>query len=246
MRRFVVALVLTAGCRGHAPRAAAKEGPAGDAGPHTRAIALPAPVDAAPEIDAEPIRAPDVLVGPAAERAIAAQKSEDDPDEDAGEAERWQGIRPDGLGPLRLRMSRADVVRILEVPGALHRVPGPASAPIVERALLPGDDGKPYLEVRVSAGRLESLDVIAADRRALTDRGIGVGTTFEDAETAHGPARRVDDAHTGAPRGFVLADLPGVIFVPADATTMHDDAPAAADHIARITIVGPEQTAPSD
>lgn len=249
---MVLSLCL-AGCHDAKPPAAARSDGGTAQSPPRPATT---PVDAAPEIDAMPLRAQDVLVGPAAEQAIATMPTapardgladETAPGEDGADDDPpHPGIRGDGYGPLRLGQSRAEVARLLGVPGALHKKRTAPGQPSVEVALLPGELGKVYLEVRVYAGRLESLIVVGADKRAVTDRGIGVGATFEDAMEAHGAPRRVDDDRTNAPRGWVMADLAGVIFVPTDAATLGDEAPTPTDRVARLLIVGSAATAPND
>lgn len=243
--RFLLALLLTlAACRGAKPAPLAVS----DGGPATLPLPLVSitPIDAAPEYDAQPIRAADVVVGKDAEKIIAAQTRDDVGGAGADGEPAWGGIRSDGYGPLRLGQSRAEVLRILGAPNALHRVATKAGEPTVETALLPGEDGRPYLKVRVYAGRLHSLDLFAPHTRGITDAGIGVGATMEQAVESHGPARRVDDSRTGEPLGWVLTDLPGVIWVTAVKLTADDEAPEAGDRIIRALIVGPEMTSPAD
>jgi hypothetical protein len=239
---LAVAAVAACGSGGGKPKSA-RDGGVEDL-PVAQLVETP---DAAPEIDAAPIRQEDVLVGPAAERAVAEQPREptlapwDDPDEPL-----WSGIRPDGYGPLRIGQRRAEVEHILVVPGALRKLRGKKGDPVTEQALLPGKDKIPYLKVIVHAGRLRSIEVVRAQPNAVTDEGVGVGATMAEAREAHGPARRVDDERTGAPIGWVLEDLPGVIWIPAGAGSLAEDAPGDADRVARILIVGPERTSPSD
>lgn len=244
---FALAFLATA-CGPARPVAARSDAGAAAPGapaPSSPPLAAPAP-DAAPEPDAEPVRPADVLVGPAAERAIAEQSTDPlvdapDPDEPV-----HPGVRGDGYGPLRLGQPRAEVARILGVPTALRRVATPAGQPTVEVAWLPGKDGRPYVKVRVYAGRLESIEILAADPRAVTDRAIGIGASFDEAIEAHGAPRRVDDPRTDAPLGWVLADLPGVIFVPADKAALAEETPREADRVGRILVVGAAATAPND
>ena len=65
---------------------------------------------------------------------------------------------------------------------------------------------------------------------------------------AHGEARTVLDEKTGRVRGWVLADLPGLLWIPGGAPlagTLETPPPEAA-RIGRVLIVGPEALAPPD
>jgi hypothetical protein len=240
------------------------EAPGAQAEP-TRAVVA----DAAPdETDASPIAPGDVLEGAAAEAAMAeaGAGARSDAGVPAGGAAAGgdQGLRPDGVGPFRLGQTRAEVAALI-APAILYRLPSPAGAARSEEARLAGALG-PWLRLRVFAGRLVEVEVLSRDGRAMTDEGIGVGATFEDATLAHGEARAVRDSKTGKVRGYVLADLPGVLWVPlpgrpapaprpvdagdGEEGTADGDAPNPEVRpgalVWRVLVVGPEALAPPD
>jgi hypothetical protein len=228
--RGVGALIVAAAC-------STQPAPAGrDAGPRVVvAVAAPAPVpappDARPEADAEPIRPADVLSGPAAERAIAESGPGPTPAPAAPDAAELV-ITPLGVGPYALGMPRRELLRRL----------GRGARPIRERTP-PGEPGlehvdlfagkAPLLRFTVYAGRLAEIAVLAHDRRAATDAAVTVGSSFDDAELAHGDPRR-------AVRGWILSALPGVIFAPADPSLLGAEAPPPGARIGAIIVVGPE------
>jgi hypothetical protein len=244
----VVAVAALGGCGRNAAPAAAVDG----------ALAA-VPIDTMPpdaarvEPDAEPIDPKDVLSGSAAEQAIAAGKTVDTPGEKPPEPTPIAPpvgptllITTDGVGPFRLGAPRADVVRHLAGRAILQRMATPVGEPTVEVATLPGVTGLPLLRLRIYAGRLQEIHVVARDRRAVTDGDIGVGTTFGDAMNVYGDARAVREPRSGRRLGFVLADLPGVVLVPADAASLVAVTPAATARIARLLVLGPEATADED
>lgn len=247
-RVLAIAAVLAAACS-----SAGTPAPPGDAGakahPHAVAPAPAAPPVAAPadEVDAEPITPAQVLSGAAAEEAIAAAPPPATPPADvAGDDGDGRGVTSDGVAPFRLGMSRAEVIRELTGRGVLKRRKVPAGQPTLEIAVLAGAQGAPALQLRVYAGRLVEIAVLAREPGLTTDGGVGVGSTFEAAIDAHGDPRRVEDERTGEGRGFVLSELPGVLFVPVDAGELAADAPAPAARIGRIVVLGPEALAPND
>src|SRR5262249_55360400 len=91
----------------------------------------------------------------------------------------------------------------------------------------------PFLHFTIYAGRLAEVTVLVHDRRAATDAGVLVGSSFDDAELAHGDPRRLG-------RGWVLSALPGVVFAPADPALLRAEAPPPAARIGSIIVVGPE------
>lgn len=234
-----------AGCsRGDAggrPTAASTSGQATDATPGAAPAGAPA-LDAAPEAF-EPIRPEDVLFAEAAERVIASGEADRDPAASppaeppiAEEGRPALLVTPTGVGPFRLDLPRVEVVRLLGTGATLRRGPAPPGAPSTEWATLRGPKRTPLLRLRVLAGRLAEVQVVAPDEAAATEAGIHVGDTFEAAMLAHGEPRRTTD-RAGRPLGWVLSDLPGVIFAPAGPV---GEAPLPAQRIARIIVVGPE------
>src|SRR4029453_10215224 len=113
-------------------------------------------------------------------------------------------------------------------------------------ARVPGSGGLPLLRLRVYAGRLQEIHVVARDRRAVTEAGVGVGSSFGEAVDAYGDARLVRELRTGRRLGFVLADLGGVVLVPSDLSLLRKGTTPTTARIARILVMGPEATADED
>jgi hypothetical protein len=186
--------------------------------------------DATIDPPAEPIAPSDVLSGAAAEQVIAETVSppREAPPPDAPELR----VTPTGIGKLAIGMSRREVLTVLGRRGFLRKVwtpPGEVGVEVGEQRLA---DGTPLLRLRIYGGRLTEIALLARDARARTDADIMVGSTFDEAVLAHGDPRRT-------PRGFVLEDLPGVVFVPeADAAGLAAPPPAA--RIVGMIVVGPE------
>jgi hypothetical protein len=246
---WALALVAAlAGCRDRAPAAPAGQAPASGtpaAGP--RPIARAEVADAAPEPDGAPIAAADVLEGGAAETAMAASLAAD-AGLDAGVAEIEWVVGSDGLGPLRLGATSAEVAALL--PG-VRLVPArvPAGQPARESATLL-EAGRVWLQLGLYAGRLTEITVTARTPRALTSEGLGVDSTFEEAVIAHGTPRAVTAA-SGALRGWVLEDLPGVLWEatpgvkPVADEDGHEGPPPAA-RVVRLRILGATTLAADD
>jgi hypothetical protein len=247
-------LLLLLGACGSA--ACGNSGPAdaapADAAPFALPIAEAVPIDAAPEADAESIAPTDVLSGGAAEQAIASGKTVEGSLEDkrapaapAADAPAYL-IGPDTVGPFRLGAARADVIQQLAGRAHLQRVPTPVGEPTVEVATLAGATGRPLVRLRLYAGRLQELHVVARDRRAVTDMGLGVGATFGEAIATYGEPRIVRESRSNRRLGFVLEDLAGVVLVPADPGALILSVPKPPTRIARILVLGPEATAEED
>lgn len=243
---LTVALAACGGGRSSPPSASAAPATA-DAGP-ARAR-NPAPVaalapDAAPEPEpaGESIQKANVLEGAAAETAIAQRARDAGP---AGVPDDLPGLRPDGAANLRLDMTRAEVATAIQGRGLLRRQPTEPGQVTVETAVVT-ERGAPLLRLRVEAGRLVEIEVLTRHPRTVTEEGIGVGSSFEEAIAAHGDARRVTDERTGRPRGWVLQGLPGVLFVPADRNAVTADEPPPTARIGRVLVLGPEALAAND
>jgi hypothetical protein len=224
---LIAAGLVAAGC-GERREAAP---PAIDAGPSPLPAPLPraaAEPDAAPE-DEAPSEPLPILSGPAAEQVIAETVTpREAPPADAPELL----VSPAGVGRFILGLSRREVLSALGRRGSLRRVRTPPGDVGVELGELRLASGVPLLRLRVYGGRLTEVTVVARDARARTAADIGVGSTFEDARLAHGAARR-------APRGYLLEDLPGVIFVPS-VFAPGEAPPAPAARVTAIIVVGPE------
>ena len=206
------------------------------------------PIDAAPEPDAEPIESGDVLSGAAAEQVIGAGKTLAAPGEKRDEPPAPVVgpaflITSDAVGPFHLGAPRAEVVKHLQGRAFLQRLAGAPGEPSAEAALLPGGAGRPLLRLRVYAGRLQEIQVLARDKRAVTDTGLGVGVPFSEVLGTYGEARLVREPRTGRRLGFVLQDLPGVLFVPALPAALAAETPPPTARVARILVVGAEETA---
>jgi hypothetical protein len=192
----------------------------------------------------------DVLLGDAAEKAMADTSAARHADErTAGEREGGPAylIESTGVGPFRLGMPRAAVIVKLAGVAWLRRVPRAKPQPhdpTVEQATLPGVAGAPLLSLRLVAGQLVEVSVVAKDRRALTGEGIQVGSTFRQAIDAHGEARVFYHGAADAALGYVLQDLPGVVLVPADPHDLRAETPPLDKVIGRLRVLGPEATAP--
>ena len=213
------------------------------------ANAAPSPSGDAAPLDAETIPTGEVVVGQEAEQLIGQGRTRDlvgEPPEAAPQptATTYE-IDPDGVGPFRLGSSRADTARAFRWRSEWKTMPTPPGAPGVESATILGEAGQPLLRLKVLAGRLTEIAVLARDRRAATVSGLQVGTLFKEALDAHGDPRLVT-SRTGQPLGFVMADLPGVLFVAANPASRSRSAPPPGERIARIVVVGPEATAPED
>jgi hypothetical protein len=244
-RVLALALVGLAACRGSGGKPGAA--PAHDAGTVARSASKATIADdGGPiDVDAAPLRAGDVLEGSAAEAAMAEALAKGGAPEDPDAT----GLRLDGVAGFRLGLGRADVIKRLGLAAPLIRQPRPSpDAPIVEEALARTTSGLPWLRVRLLAGRVVELEVLARDGRALTDEGIGVGSTFEEAVLAHGDARAVVDEKTGRVRGWVLADLPGLLWVATGPPLLGkaDTPPPEGARVARVLVLGPEALAPPD
>ena len=211
-----------------------------EAAPRKSLAAVAASVkDAAPaEPDAERIRPGDVLAPAEAERAIGAGRTTetDAPGERAGGP---LVIETDRVGPYRIGMTRADLLRALRGRGTWKDLPTADNAPLAESVTVAGENALPLLRMRVYAGRLTEVDVLAS--QIGTDQRVQVGAAFSDAIAAHGDPRLVRDEKVARPLGFVLSDLPGVLFVPGSLA-----AATATGRIVRMAVVGPEATSPPD
>lgn len=257
MRRLILAAIL-AGCGGEkappadeaavtasaaAPSAVAPAVPAETATP---AVASPPSAAALAEADPEPLEVPitaaDILSGPAAEAVIATQKT---PGIDAGpgvDPPPRFNISPLGVGAFRLGMTRADLLEHIK-PTALRKMRTAAGDPTLELATVTVD-GAPMLKLRVYGARVSEIQVMWRHQAAVTDGDVMVGSTFLDAENAHGDPRRVAD-RSGV-RGWAYSDLPGVVFAPADPALLAQEIPPADARIGRIIVVGAENLSPAD
>ncbi len=204
------------------------------------------------EPDAAPLRAGDVLEGSAAEAAMAEALARDAGSTSSSAAADDPlaiGITNDGVAGFRLGLGRAEVVRRLGPTVPLVRQPRPSpDAPLAEEALARTVTGLPWLRLRLLAGRVIELEVLARDGRALTDEGIGVGSSFEEASLAHGEARAIADEKSGRVRGWVLADLPGLLWIAGGPPIAGnaETAPPEGARIVRVLVLGAEALAPPD
>jgi hypothetical protein len=211
------------------------------------------------EIDAAPIRPGDVLEGSAAETAMAEALAHDAgepagpgaPPSTPADDPLATGLTNDGVAGYRLGLARAEVVKRLGVNVPIVRLPrATPDAPLSEETLARTAEGMPWLRLRLLAGRVVQLEVLARDGRALTDEGIGVGSTFEEAVLAHGEARAVVDEKTNRVRGWVLADLPGLLWVatgvPIAPAADGPTPPPEGARVARVLVLGAEALAPPD
>jgi hypothetical protein len=189
---------------------------------------LPAPPDARPEVDAVPIRPADVLSGAAAEQVIAEAAAAPAAAVDASQLL----ISPLGVGPYALGLPRRELLRRIGAGARTVRLRTPPGEPGLEATDL-FDGALHLLHFTVYAGRLAEISVVARDHRAATDAGIMIGSSFDDAELAHGDPRKV-------PRGWVLSALPGVVFAPADPRLLAAEVPPATARIGSIIVIGPE------
>jgi hypothetical protein len=250
------ALLLAAGCGALLLAAACGGSERGERAEVTSAVdaaaaAQPTPArpatDAGPrDVDASPIRAIDVLSGPQAEQAIARQIS---PRVDAGptsgppETAPSYPVSPQGAGPFRLGMTRADVTHLVPE-RSIVRLKTPAGQPSAEVATL-FVHGAPLIRVRLFAARAVEIEVLQRDRRAATDGDVMVGSPFSEAVDAHGEPIRVRDAG-GTARGWMMSELPGVVFAPADPRLLRHDQPPPGARIGKLVILGAESLAPPD
>lgn len=226
---LLVALLAVAACSGPKPAHT-------DAGTAPRAAAAP-PARPAPdaatvedEPETPPIRPADVLSGSAAEQAIGESAPPPEPTRDPDAPSLL--ITPFGVGPFALGLPRKALLQRLGKGAELVRMRAAPGEPIIEAADL-SENGVHLLHLVVYAGRLIEVTVTARDHRAITVAEIGVGSTFDDAELAHGDPRKVG-------RGWVLSALPGVVFAPADPAALAADSPAPEARIGRVIVVGPE------
>jgi hypothetical protein len=193
----------------------------------------PGAVDAGDDTDAEPLETVDILQGAQAVKEIAILNPGEVKAEPAL-ATASLTITPVGVGPFRLGMTRAEVIAVAGDPSVLGPTYGNPEQPEATGALW--SRGAPLLQFHMFAGRLSEITVVARDERASTDREIFVGSTLQQAIDGHGDPRAIVDPRTGKPRGWVLEDLPGVIFVAAGVPT-DELAPVL---VTRIIVVGPE------
>jgi len=241
-RRFVALALVALSCGGGAkPERAVVD--AGTTPSH--GVQAPAPpavrpdaasVPSAPDAPAAaeelepPFRPADVLTGAAAEQAIG--ESPSPPEEPRDPEAPGLVITPLGVGPFALGLPRQAVRKRLGKGVDLVRTRAPAGEPTIEQGDL-FENGVHILHVVLYGGRLVEVSVVARDHRAVTAAEIGVGSTFDDAEVAHGDPRKVR-------RGWVLSALPGVILAPADPAILAADAPPPEARIGRLIVVGPE------
>ena len=171
----------------------------------------------------------DVLQGAAAEHAIgesaAPPAPPPDPDTPA------LAVTPLGVGPYALGLPRQAIVRLLDGASLARARTAPGEPSIEVGEVI--ESGAHLLHLVLYAGRLLEVTVLTHDVRAVTAADIGVGSTFDDAELAHGEPRKVK-------RGWVLSALPGVVFVPADAALLTAAVPPPEAKIGRLIVVGPE------
>ncbi len=238
MRRLIPLLCLLACGKSAPPPATIDAAPAPLARPLDRPV-----IDAGPdEPEAPPIRPGDVLSGPEAEKALATQLT---PPIDAGPAAAAGpdfAITATGAGPFHLGMTRADVLAHAKS-AAFRRVRLPtAAAPGIEVATVPSA-ANPILQLRLYAGRVAEIEVLARTPRAATDGEITVGSTFAQAEDEHGDPILMRDI-TNTPRGWMMSELPGVIFAPTDGTLLSQDSPPPSAHIGRILILRGQDPTP--
>jgi hypothetical protein len=236
---ILLPLVLACGGKAAAP-------PRSDAG----AAALVAPEasrDGGPihELDAAPIAPADVLEGRAAQVAMAEARRPD-----AGAAQ--TGLRASGAGPFELGMTAAEVLpHLAGQPLRPQRVTADQPERSLGRAF---ENGLPWIEVELVAGRVVAIRVLARSARALSEEGVGVGSSMGEAVVAHGAPRPV--VRAGKLLGWVLADLPGVLVetsppgAPPPGEGAREDAPdggvADGARIRVLSVLGPEALADED
>jgi hypothetical protein len=225
-RRVLQVALLCAAC---AQRAAPADAPPGREPALAPERAETAPPDAALEEPAAPAPPLEVLSGPAAESVIAETTGAREPAAVPPGAPELL-ITPRGVGRFVLGMSRREVLTALGRRGRLHKLWTPPGEVSVETGTLLSA-GAPLLRFRIYGGRLTEITVVARDPRARTDHDIGVGSTFDEAVLAHGDARRSGP-------GFVLEDVPGVLFIPA--TPVAGPTPPPTTYIGSVRVVGPE------
>jgi hypothetical protein len=172
------------------------------------------------EIDASPIAKTDILEGAAATEAMNQAGA------GAPTAGEWI-IGPRGLGPFVLGTPFVG----LEAPALALGCRPPLARQATWTCGAPA-----WLALQLADGRLRQINVLGRDARALTDDGVGVGSSSEDAILAHGEPRPAPGG------GWVLAALPGVRFV----TDGKPTADAPGPRVVRIEILGPEALAPED
>lgn len=231
--------------------AAAPVVPAAAADPAAPAEAATAPVPAsgaavaAPETPAEPAVAPitaaDILSGPAAEAVIATQRTPGI-DAGAGDPPPRFNITPLGVGLYRLGMTRADLLEHVK-PAAFRKQRTAAGAPSLELVTVTADTA-PILELRVYGARVSEIQVRWRHQLAVTDGDVMVGSTFLEAEHAHGEPRRVRDG--SGIRGWTYSELPGVVFAPVDAALLGAELPPPEARIGRIIVLGAENLTAAD
>jgi hypothetical protein len=211
-------VIAALGCRG-----ARTHGPRPDANPLI--APLPEPRQAAATRDASVVDAePMVLVqGSPAETLIGEMMS-------SAATDVSLQIRPGSVGPYRISMSAAELHQAVPSGTSFDAAPVAEGRPSVIHATIPG-----VLVATVYGGRVSEIDVFGTDARAKTDRDLGVGVTLGQVVEAYGDVRVSSDG-----RGWVANDLPGVIFVPGDATFVAMSPPPALATIRHIIVVGPE------
>jgi len=182
------------------------------------------------EPETPPIRPADVLSGNAAEQAIGESAPPPETPRDPDSPPLL--ITPLGVGPFALGLPRHALLQRLAKRAELVRMRTAPGEPTIEAADL-SENGVHLLHLVVYAGRLIEVTVTARDHRAVTVAEIGVGSTFDDAELAHGDPKKVG-------RGWVLSALPGVVFVPALPSLLSAPTPPPEAIIGRIIVVGPE------
>jgi hypothetical protein len=151
-------------------------------------------------------------------------------------------VTPLGVGAYRLGMTRADVAESVK-PQGFRKVFTKAGEPTLEIATVTVDKA-PMLQLRVYGARVTEIQLLWRDGRALTDGEVMVGSTFLEAENAHGEPSRVRDA--SGVRGWVYSGLPGVVFAPADPALLTAELPPPDARIGRIIVVGPENLSAAD
>jgi hypothetical protein len=200
---------------------------------------VPSVADAAPAVDAEPIRASDVLSGRQAEQVIGESVGPAAADGGAGEIADLT-ITPTGVGPFRLGQTRRELLARMGRRAKVTRVDTDPSQPSVEYIDYRGDEGVRLLRVKLYAARAIEIIVYSSTRHAATDGDVAVGATFDDAVMTHGPLRRVAGGAGGKARGWVAQDLPGVVLVPEDPALLSSSDPAPTAKIGAIVVLGTE------
>jgi hypothetical protein len=222
MRSLAVVLALVAAC-------SSKPAPAPPPGADPAAAPVPArralEPDARPtEVDAGRIDKKDVLEGQA---AIEAMNSATPVPESSGE---WI-VDSRGLGPFTVGGVFSD--RVARGAGCV-----PPGRVALASKVLRWRCGAAFT-LEVSDGRLRRITILVREPRTITDEGIGVGSSVEDAIAAHGEARPAPGG------GWVLDTLPGIrVITEVDKPGATPDKPGS--RIVRLEILGPEALAEED